>query len=65
MDHERKDLHTTPDAAKEGALKRCLMITNVYLLSFYFIFGHITQHVGALFFKRGSTCSACRGRRES
>ena len=54
MDHERKDLHTTPDAAKEGTLKCCLMITNVYLLLFYFIFGHITQHVGALFFKKGS-----------
>lgn len=42
MDHERKDLHTTPDAAKEGALKCCLMITNVYLLLFYFIWSHYT-----------------------
>ena len=32
----------TADAAKEGALNCCLTITNVYLLLFYFIFGHIT-----------------------
>lgn len=61
MDHERKDLHTTADAAKE-ALNCCLTITNVYLLLFYFTFGHITQHVGALFFKNGSNLFYLQGK---
>ena len=47
MDHERKDVHTTLDAAKEGALICCLTITNVFLLLFYFILGPAARHVGS------------------
>lgn len=66
MDHKKKDVHTTPDAANEGALNCCLAITNVYLLLLlYFIFVHITQHVGASFFKVDQTCSTCSRSGES